>query len=134
MGCDIHIFIEQKNVNGEWKPVDIDERLMPTDRCYSLFGFLANVRYEDVIESGFAERGIPDDSCFKLMFDIEPDYHSKTYFYLDELKSAPWEKADLKECYFYVFCAYTLPLLCSNWGIMSVEDKRNVRICMGFDN
>lgn len=138
MGCDIHLYFEKKNANGEWEKIEIDPRLVPYDRYYPLFGFLAGVRDHD-ITAQFADRGIPDDSSIhkKLINEdircLVGDY-GYTFATLYEILQADWKKVDLHDTYFYIFCAYTLPLLTSSWGILSDEDKRNIRVVMGFDN
>ena len=134
MGTDIHLYFEKKNKDsGKWEEIEVDERLFPDQRYYELFSFLADVRYHADIKSGFEDRGLPSDSI--AIEHLNDTYiHSQTYFYLDELKKAPWKEAELDESYFYIFCAYILPKLAYDYGIMSDEDKRNVRVIMGFDN
>lgn len=65
MGCDIHLYFEKKNNEGQWKKIDIDERLLPTNRNYRLFGFLAGVR-DNELEPQFEGRGWPDDTSCDL--------------------------------------------------------------------
>lgn len=137
MGCDIHLYIERKNKNGHWEEFKIDERLLPNDRNYQLFTFLADVRnfYDFNIQPQFANRGIPQDSSIPK--DSEDWYmgdHSFTYASLNEILKAPWKKYQLKECYFIIFFEYVLPRLCDWPGIISKEGEKNIRIIMGFDN
>ena len=139
MGCDIHLYFEKKNKNGQWEEIQIDERLIPDDRSYGTFAFLANVRNYDEfkITPQFADRGIPDDTSLPET-DGDDMYwlgdHSYTHAYLDEILNAPWGEAELEGCYFQVFCEYILPRICSFCVILSDEEKRNIRVIMGFDN
>jgi hypothetical protein len=133
MGCDIQLHIEMKTAKGKWQELDILECLLPTDRNYDVFSFLAGVRGGIGDECHFEGRGIPVDSSI----DKEKwcnDVHSCTYAYLDELLRAPWKKAKLDDCYFYIFCAYVLPRAVSFTGTFSDEDERNIRIVMAFDS
>jgi hypothetical protein len=131
MGCDIHLYIEQKQSDGTWAQVEIDERLIPDDRHYGVFGFLAGIRCYDYAAQ-FESRGIPDDSSISEK-DLGADY-GFTHAYLDEVLAAPWKEAELEECYFKIFCEYVLPRLCCSCGFCNDEEKRNIRIIMGFDN
>ena len=142
MGCDIHLYIEKKNKDGKWEKLIIDECLLPDDRNYSVFGFLAGVR-GDYKKPLFPKRGFPDDSSIpKDETEHFLGDHSFTHAYLDEILEANWDQLaydiddDYKfsESYFYVFCEYVLPRLCSSCRFMSLEEKRNVRIIMGFDS
>ncbi len=135
MGCDIHLLFEKKNPLGIWEKIEIGEKLLPDDRIYSLFGFLAGVRDHDQTPQ-FEDRGIPLDASIQ-----DPDTEDfwlgdwgYTYAYLDEILDAPWEEAGLDNCYFHIFCREVLPRLAFAYGIMSNEDKRSVRVIMGFDN
>jgi hypothetical protein len=142
MGCDIHLYIEKK-VGDKWHPVEIDERLIPDERHYRLFGFLAGVRRDDDTITQFEDRGIPLDTSLPshAKGDSENNEsehyigeHSFTYAYLDEILLAPWGQNDLADSDFYVFCAYVLPRLCDSCGYLTTSEKRNVRIIMGFDS
>jgi len=139
MGCDINLYFEQKNTEGKWEKIDVPERLIPDDRYYELFAFLAGVRnYDDFYITGqFLHRGIPiDASCPKEQTD---DFylgdHSFTYAYLDEILKSPWEKVKLHECYFYAFCKHVLPRLSTPFYRESHtdEEERNIRVIMGFN-
>ncbi len=142
MGCDIHLCFEKKNKQGIWEEIEIDERILPDDRHYALFSFLADVRNywgvdgNEKIEPQFADRGIPQySSCPK---EEDGTYylgdHSFTHAYLDEILKAPWKENELERCYFIIFCQYVLPRLCCFCGILSKEEERNIRVIMGFDN
>lgn len=136
MGTDIHLYFEKKNKDtGKWERIEVDERLIPDDRNSELFSFLVGM-YNEHEYALFANRGIPRDSSFPNYFDNHEhlDTFSETYAYLDEILKAPWREAELQDSYFYIFCAYILPKLAHDYGIMSDEDKRNVRVIMGFDN
>ena len=135
MGCDIHLHFEKKNKQGKWEKIDFTECLEPDDRHYRLFSFLADVRSDKSysIQGVFKDRGFPEDSCIDQDF-IDCCDHSRTYAYLDEILKAPWEKAGLEGCYFQIFCEQIIPRLCSFCGILSKEEKENIRVIIGFDN
>ena len=99
---------------------------------------MADVRseLEEDFEPQFAFRGIPKDtSCpHERSEDFWLGDHSFTYAYLDEILCAPWKSADLHDSYFYIFCAYIINRLADPLGILDTEDKRNIRIIMGFDS
>lgn len=131
MGCDIHLWFEQKNKLGTWDEMDIPENLIPDDRDYDVFAFLANVRgtsdYGPICEG----RGIPEDSSSPMK--EHDDYHSFTHVYLDEILNARWREEELDHRYFYIFFAYVLPRLMSCCWINN-QEARNIRIIMGFDS
>lgn len=93
MGCDIHTFVEKKNEDGKWIPV---QDCHPFDRrSYSLFGFLANVY--NLSQSPFITdfRMFPADS---LRFDekyldelIEDGYFGMSWVTLKELLDYNYE-------------------------------------------
>jgi hypothetical protein len=138
MGCDIHLYFEKKNKQGVWEKIEIDERILPDDRNYRLFSFLAGVRnYEEFkFQPQFANRDIPNDTSLPGTDtdDIFMGDHSFTHAYLDEILRAPWGPPGLEDCYFIIFCEYVLPKLCSFCGSLSKDDERNIRVIMGFDN
>lgn len=138
MGCDIHLYIEHKNSKGEWEEFKVDKRLLPDDRNYILFAFLANVRNysSSIVEPQFANRGIPEDTSMSReeTEDFFMGDHSFTYAYLNEIYEAPWEEFELQECYFRIFCKYIIPRISNLCGMLSSEEKKNIRIIMGFDN
>jgi|KBSMisStandDraft_5_1062788.scaffolds.fasta_scaffold59597_5 hypothetical protein len=135
MGCDIHLYFEQKNKEGKWQKIEIDERLLPDDRNYLLFAFLANVRNygNSLIKPQFEDRRVPEDSSVDQHFYDCSD-HSITHAYLNEILAAPWELVGLDKCYFKIFCEEIIPRLCSWCGSLSKEDERNIRVIIGFDN
>jgi hypothetical protein len=65
-----------------------------SDRNYYLFGVLAGVRWRGVTPL-FDHRGVPDDVSKATMKDIpfDSDYHSHTYFTVQELLDTDWDKA-----------------------------------------
>lgn len=130
MGTDIHLFIERK-VKGVWERVEIPEELMPDDRDYGLFGVLAGIRSEEY-EGLFRERGIPEDTCYKEELGFE-EYHSQTYAYVDEISRVDWDMFDDVGGYFGVFFEYVLPRLI-DCGYLTELEKRDIRVCMCFDN
>jgi len=135
MGCDIHLIIEVKNNEGKWKSLEISQDLMPDDRDYRLFSFLCDVRSYDSWELAgrIAWRGIPKDCSSKAYFS-DLDIHSCTYAHLDEVLELPWKDALLGESYFFIFFKYILPRLMKGRLYLSYEEKRNIRVIIGFDN
>src|SRR5262245_4875573 len=99
MGCNIHIIIERKNEVGAWERVS--SQSMPecfANRCYALFGILADVRNG----TGFAglvtgdswpsiapNRDLPEDATYKHG-DWLGD-HSFTWIGLGELRAFDWD-------------------------------------------
>lgn len=137
MGCDIHLYFEKKNKDGKWEKIEIDERLIPEDRDYDLFAFLADIRNSKQIEPQFADRGLPTDRSISGDYHDETLWlgdHSFTYAYIDEILKAPWEKAGLQHSYFYLFCLYILPRLMNRCSFLSKEEMRSIRVVMGFDS
>lgn len=59
MGCDIHAFLQKKNVDtGKWETVETD--LFP-GRDYTLFGFLSGVRKDLGDYGSICTPGLPED-------------------------------------------------------------------------
>jgi len=138
MGCDIHLYFEKRNELGIWEEIKFDEKLIPNDRDYWLFSFLADVRnYRDPkILPQFPNRGFPNDSSIPEndTKDFWIGDHSFTYAYLDEILNLNWEEVELNTCYFYIFCKYIIPRLNKFCGFLSNEENKNIRVIMGFDN
>lgn len=135
MACDIHLYFERKNKAGVWEKIEFPEDLSPNDRNYRLFSYLVGVRNYENVEPWFADRGIPkDSSIFGNSKEYSEDNHSWSYAYLDEILRAPWKEVGLDTCYFYMFCGYCIPRLISFYGLLNDEEKRNIRIIIGFDN
>jgi len=129
MGCDINLWIEKRE-GSLWSPcIEIPYCLLPDDRNYDVFGFLAGVRSNE--NGQFNNRGIPEDTSAP---EVELGDHSFTYAYLDELLKAPWQRENLHESYFYIFCLHVLPRLLGKYGYLSPDEERNIRIVMGFDS
>jgi len=64
------------------------------NRDYTLFAVLADVR-NNSIQSLFANRGLPKDAANRTKKEIEErdsDYHSHTYFTVQELLNTKWDK------------------------------------------
>lgn len=134
MGCDIHLYIERK-INGKWEEVEVDEKLLPNERHYRLFAFLADIRnlrcfpsHLENINSQFENRGIPEDTSMPKDFYLGD--HSFTHAYLTEILLADWKKYGLQSCYFIIFFEYVLKRLID----ISKEDEKNLRVIIGFDN
>lgn len=108
MGCDIHVFTEEKlnygNKKGEWFNCDhykkniyfgTDEyeqeyQVIPIydNRNYTLFSILANIRNYGNNEPISEPKGLPQDCCKEIREENERwgcDGHSHSYFTLKEL-------------------------------------------------
>lgn len=133
MGCDIHLYFEKRNKDGKWKQIKIPESLIPDDRNYKLFSYLGGVRNSGDVIPWFPNRGIPDDSSLPEDEKFCLDIHSRTHAYLGEILVAPWEKMEMQNHYFYIFCVYIIPRLVS-CGFLNDEDQMNIRVIIGFDN
>lgn len=134
MGCDIHLYFEKKNQKDDWEQIEIPECLLPDQRHYLLFAFLADVKnyFEFDVVALFPSRGIPKDTSLpEESDDFCMGDHSFTYCYLDEILAADWEKYELHDCYFYIFCRHVLDKII---GYISDEKSRDIRVIMGFDN
>lgn len=133
MGCDIHLHFEKKNKEGKWEPIVIDKKLIPDDRNYDVFTFLAGVRGS--FEGFFPRRGFPEGTtaCVEETLDSWMGEHSFTHAYLDEILKAPWKEYQLDGCYFHIFCDEVLPRLVCEYGSCNYEEQRNIRVVMGFD-
>lgn len=140
MGCDIHLYFEKKNNEGKWEKIQIDERLIPDDRIYSIFGFLAGIRCHE-FEPQFEGRGIPNDTSMSpdCMGDGGKDDfwigdYGFTYAYMDEILNAPWKENGLEQFYFYNFFKYVLTRIINSYGFINNEQQRKIRVIIGFDN
>ena len=91
MGCDIHIWAEKQNADGSSTIDKLDYASEP--RCYGAFAFLADVRNYAGIEPLSEPRGIPTD-CPSDLHDLLEDgnYHSHSWFTLDELNDVDYDK------------------------------------------
>ena len=104
MGCDIHMYVEIKsttNINTNWRCGDyfrvydpLAEDLTMTrvelysDRDYSLFAVLADVRNSYLIDYISEPKGLPDDVTEYVKREYGAwgnDAHSCSYFTLQEL-------------------------------------------------
>ncbi len=105
MGCDIHLFVEKRNlVSGKWESVPEP----PVSRNYSLFAILADVRNH----FGFAgvdlgdpynviapPRGLPADVSRLVRREFKSwglNAHTPSWFTLEELLNFDWTQ--LVEC------------------------------------
>ena len=103
MGCDIHVYTECKNSNGDWENVDnwrysyysegkeLYVNSIFYDRDYTLFSFLAGVRNYDEVESFGFNRGLPDDCSEVVRKEAEAwgeDGHTHGWCTLSELLRA----------------------------------------------
>lgn len=131
MSCDISLYFERK-INDKWQEIPIEGYLIPSDRNYEVFGFLAGVRGSN--DGFFSDRGLPLD-CSDNTFGIDTDFFSHTYAYLDEILNAPWKQYNLQDAYFYVFCRHILPRICSEDSIGLTDLQcREIRVVMSFRN
>jgi hypothetical protein len=138
MGCDIHLYIEKRNKYGKWEELKVPEELLPDDRHYWVFYFLAGIRGSDEMKfkPQFEDRHFPDDTSLPVEQDQE-NYlmcmYGYTHAYVDEILNAPWKEAELEEDYFYIFFKHVLRRL------LSLEDRyrlkdRDIRVLIGFDS
>lgn len=139
MGCDIHLWFEKKNGDGKWERINIPDNLIPDDRNYEVFAFLADVRnrFPNPITPQFCDRHKPTDTeCDGSDYDDNfwLGDHSFTHAYIQEILKAPWEQYSLQDCYFIIFCKYILPRLSHRRGWFTDEEEKNIRVIMGFDN
>ena len=86
MECDIHTIVEIKNADGNWTGLDeVPEEF--SDRNYSVFAFLANVR-NSFNTKGFKPKGWPRDMS-KMSKEMKKAwkkvYHSESFLSLKEL-------------------------------------------------
>ncbi len=119
MGCDISIYIEEKDYLGKWKEVIVHPNdILPESRHYDVWAFLFNVRNGEYgnpkyKETAFPLRGIPDDCSMKdIIEDYENTYsdlHSWSHFYYNEVEKINWPD-HLEDCYFRIFLENVFPL------------------------
>ena len=107
MGCDITSYVEHRNREGNWVPIQMQVRygtwdgkngyrdVYPVDiRNYQLFGILAGVRFcpaDPIVEP----RGIPSDVSDYVRDkyeENEDDWHTPSWYSLYELKLAVKDK------------------------------------------
>lgn len=109
MGCDIHLYGEKKDENGEYEICWEDES---HNRQYAMFAFLAGVRNYGAITPISEPRGIPKDSATRNnanYYDSEDDYlcypsskyeydaffddcHSRSWLSIEELKKYDYDQ------------------------------------------
>ncbi len=92
MSCDIHTIVEVKKENT-WVGVEECPKEF-SERNYSMFAFLANVRNR-FMTKGFEPKGFPEDmseQSRELAEKWDSDMHSKSYLTLKELDDA--DKSD----------------------------------------
>lgn len=108
MGADIKIFGE-KQVDGEWVTVDIKDAL--SNRCYSIFGWLADIRNWSQVGPLSAPRGLPKRDTEKRKELIEiyyanregcypsyEDYYEDVFAEYDVSEEVAREYADDSQC------------------------------------
>lgn len=93
MGCDIHSFVERRDVD-HWLRVkaSFPDGIYPSNepfgwRSYGLFGFLANVRNYSQVPPIAHARGLPKDLSAEMLTVLEDTdgNHSHSYLTLAEL-------------------------------------------------
>lgn len=86
MGCDIHIYAEQKNDKGEWELMyDIEPF---SNRQYSIFAWLANVRNYSGLIPISEPMGFPEDASPQVAADYNAwgcDAHTPSWLSVKEL-------------------------------------------------
>lgn len=100
MGCDIHLFVEKKTKDG-WSCI-YDEGKLYSNRSYSLFSILADVRNDGDFIPISEPKGIPDDASSSVkgyMEDWGCDIHSKSFLTVQELLEYDWTQCVEQTCY-----------------------------------
>ena len=129
MGSDIHIHVGKKT-GDEWIPIALESSLLPDDRHYEVFGYIANVRNFEP-QAKFPDRGLPQGST--APFGEKEVYHSHTYFYYDEFLNLRCVPKSVKNSYFFVFFEHVLPRFLGN-QYLTLEAKRDIRIVLAFSS
>ena len=146
MGCDIHLYVEKKRVDGiwitadEWGDIwseecgdDIDtvcDNPYYEGRDYSLFAALAGVRNSYGVNPVSSPRGLPDDACYEVKREAatwSTDAHSHSWLTVKELLSYHMKKKT-KYGLDGQFWETTMPELV--W----LGEPEDVRIVFWFDN
>ena len=86
----------EKWVYDDYWDVSYDDRFYK-GRNYYLFSVLADVRNDGSMDPISQPRGIPEDASYPykmLLKTWEGDYHSASYFTLEELLKVDWDKYD----------------------------------------
>lgn len=94
MGCDIHLHA-QRNKEGNWETIEVENRLSILDRNYKVFAFLAGVRNYSEILPISEPRGLPGDyleSTDSWLNLNHPDIHSTSYLSISELLSFDYDQ------------------------------------------
>lgn len=124
MGCDIHATIEynkwKDRLPSYWIGMAKD---FDIDRLYTLFGYLAGVRDDDV-EPLSKPKGVPIDASYEFKEELESwdsDAHTTSWLTFEELQKLPDEYKT--EMFFQ-----TMKLAADRYG------EKNVRLVFFFDN
>ncbi len=100
MGCDIHIFVEQK-INNQWikieAPIFTSWDGLPCNipfdwRHYIMFAVLAGVRNYGNILPISNSKGLPEDSFNINLHGCKDNYHSHSYLTVRELQEYDYDK------------------------------------------
>lgn len=153
MGCDIHLFTEQKKKDGKWKIADhyvrnenhpdANESLdmkgwhrldVASERNYTLFGILAGVRRPHPLE--FVPKGFPEDASDEVKSEYEywgVDAHSTSWLTVKEMEEKCWEADSFQ---LSVLLDKLETHFKSRWQHIKYDDeyKENCRIVFWFDN
>ena len=154
MGCDMTIAVEVQRDDGHWEWVSPPERVVIATyschgrryhdwwdvRSYVLFAILANVRnyysfndrtclYQPIKEPV----GLPDDMSpqTRSMFEDDMDYHSRTFYTVQELFDWDWDKEAGQGHSYRALAGCFLHLLDDlDCGIYN----HRIRLILAFDN
>ncbi|WP_149023384.1 hypothetical protein [Listeria aquatica] len=111
MGADIHLFVEKKNQDNEWKAVLYEDGSydgLYDVRNYSVFAILADVRngygfaggdIGDAFNPVSFPKGIPynaSEEFLKVRETWDIDGHSDSYLTLKELRDFNWDQKTMK--------------------------------------
>ena len=155
MGCDIHMFTEQKNKENIWENADhftrntsnqdayqVDDEKMKgwnriaiaDERNYLLFGMLAGVRRDP--EGHFVPKGMPSDASEITQSEFEAmggDAHTPSWLTIPEIEQKKWD-ADSNQLSRLLEQLETH--FKSKWNFVDYDDKykERCRIVFWFDN
>jgi hypothetical protein len=97
MGCDIHLWIEKRDLEGRWQPAEAynEDNYYQSDlydtRSYKLFSLLADVRNDGSIKPIVEPRELPDDMS-PIVAELARHFadHSHSWLTLRELLDYDW--------------------------------------------
>lgn len=141
MGCDIHIVLERRKIEGgRWVGVYCTDELpsrrsVIAQRDYAFFAEVANVRGSSSA-SGFYPKNLPEDVselAWQQYMRSPTDHHSPSHLSVKDftdawLRANPAERIGRKEDVRVDFAAYDL------LGVFDTEDRFEHRVVFWFDN